>query len=128
MSSAAGSALTPISRIVWPFTETRPSSISFSAARRDAIPACDRIFWRRIPSELFTLPCSHFSVRVHVRFRFRFREVRTRTGELLLDNCCPEVHQLEGVHCRCVFVHAGMCDEPTQQHPGPDALHPEMVR
>jgi hypothetical protein len=36
---AAGSALTPISRIVRPLTLTRPSAISFSAARREATPA-----------------------------------------------------------------------------------------
>src|SRR5437867_10785825 len=47
MSSRAGSALVPSSRIVAPFTVTRPSSISCSDARREAMPACDRIFCRR---------------------------------------------------------------------------------
>src|SRR5260221_10748196 len=47
MSSRAGSALLPSSRTVAPFTCTRPSSISCSLARRDATPACDRIFWIR---------------------------------------------------------------------------------
>ena len=44
---AVGSALVPSSRTVAPLTVTRPSSISCSDARRDATPACDRIFWRR---------------------------------------------------------------------------------
>src|SRR5687767_5619039 len=72
MSSACGSALTPISRTVRPLTDTRPSSISRSAARREATPACERIFCRRMAEgPLFTLPCSHFPVRVHVRFCVR---------------------------------------------------------
>src|SRR3954469_19692714 len=44
MSSRAGSALVPSSRTVVPLTVTRPSSISCSAARREAMPACDKIF------------------------------------------------------------------------------------
>src|SRR5215210_5440629 len=47
MSSFAGSALVPSSRTVVPLTVTRPSSISCSDARRDATPACDRIFCSR---------------------------------------------------------------------------------
>src|SRR5687768_7748657 len=47
MSSVVTSALVPISRTVSPLTVTRPSAITCSAARRDAMPARDRIFWRR---------------------------------------------------------------------------------
>src|ERR1041384_3320285 len=65
MSSVAGSAFVPISVTAWPLTVTRPSAMSFSAARRDARPACEMIFWRR----MFTLLSSPFSVRVQVRFR-----------------------------------------------------------
>ena len=38
---------------VAPLTVTRPSSISCSDARRDAMPACDRIFCRRSIQRLF---------------------------------------------------------------------------
>src|ERR1700730_11162885 len=55
MSSRAASAFVPSSRTVVPFTVTRPSSISFSEARREAIPACDRIFWIR--SMAISNPC-----------------------------------------------------------------------
>src|SRR5206468_190207 len=44
MSSRAGSAFVPSSKVVTPFTLTRPSRIICSDARRDATPACDRIF------------------------------------------------------------------------------------
>src|SRR5205085_64177 len=47
MSSCAGSALVPSSRMVSPLTVTRPSTISCSDARRDATPARDRIFCSR---------------------------------------------------------------------------------
>ncbi len=50
MSSCAVSALVPSSRIVAPLTLTRPSSISCSAARREAIPARDKIFCNRSTS------------------------------------------------------------------------------
>src|SRR5262245_22651853 len=102
MSAVEGSALTPISRTVRPLTVTRPSSISFSAARRDATPACDRIFWSRMPCESFT--------------------------SLLFDHRRPEIHQLDRVHCSCVFVHAGVCDEPAQQDLRPHPFQPEVVR
>ena len=39
-----GIGLGPQLRIVAPLTVTRPSSISCSDARRDAMPACERIF------------------------------------------------------------------------------------
>ncbi len=48
MSSRDGSALVPNSRTVWPLTETRPSASSCSEARREATPAADRIFCKRI--------------------------------------------------------------------------------
>src|SRR6185369_9140854 len=41
------SAFVPSSRTVVPLTVTRPSRINCSDARRDAIPACDRIFCSR---------------------------------------------------------------------------------
>src|ERR1051326_2466941 len=47
MSSRDGSAFAPSAVTVTPLTLTRPSSISFSLARRDATPACDRIFCNR---------------------------------------------------------------------------------
>src|SRR3989442_8907960 len=47
MSSCAGSAFVPSSRTVTPFTVTRPASISCPVARREAIPAWERIFCNR---------------------------------------------------------------------------------
>ena len=44
----SGSALVPSFETTEPLTVTRPSTINRSAARRDAIPAADRIFWSRI--------------------------------------------------------------------------------
>lgn len=48
--SVATSALAPSSVTGEPFTKTRPSVISSSAFRRDAIPALAIIFWRRSPA------------------------------------------------------------------------------
>src|SRR5687768_3720512 len=53
MSSVARSALVPISRTTSPFTVTRPSAMTRSAARREAMPARDRIFWIRSCMEGF---------------------------------------------------------------------------
>src|SRR4051812_16036466 len=47
MSSRVASALVPSSVTMWPFTWTRPCLISSSDRRRDATPACERIFCRR---------------------------------------------------------------------------------
>src|SRR5947209_16691425 len=47
MWSCSGSALLPSSVTIVPFTETAPEVISFSALRREAIPAAAMIFWRR---------------------------------------------------------------------------------
>src|SRR5215203_6038898 len=62
MSSSEASAFVPSSRTVVPFTVTRPSSISCSDARLEAIPACDRIFWRRSTSLCFlsAFPSSYY--------------------------------------------------------------------
>src|SRR6185436_17725220 len=56
MSSVSASALVPISSTVLPLTVTRPSAISFSAARREAMPAWDRIFCSRcsIPGSILS--------------------------------------------------------------------------
>src|SRR5688572_4455487 len=85
MSSAAGSALTPISWIVRPLTLTRPSAISFSAARREAIPAWERIFWSRI------------------------------TARSLSQEACPERDQLPGIRSGGRAVDLGMRDQVAQQ-------------
>src|SRR5882762_9068547 len=53
MSSRAGSAFVPSSRMVVPFTVTRPSSINCSEARRDATPACERIFCKRSTATVY---------------------------------------------------------------------------
>src|SRR5262249_59566156 len=55
MSSDDGSALLPSAVTVTPFTVTRPSSMRCSEERREATPACDRIFWRRsiLPTTLY---------------------------------------------------------------------------
>src|SRR5688500_18797781 len=102
MSSAAGSALTPISRIVWPLTETRPSSISFSAARREAIPAWESSFCSRTPVRSFTA--------------------------LLFDDRGPEADELQCLHRAGLGIQAGVRDEPAQQHLRPDAFQFEMIR
>src|SRR3982751_4340781 len=47
VSSCSGSALVPSVLTVWPFPSTRPCVINSSAARRDATPAAEMIFWRR---------------------------------------------------------------------------------
>src|SRR5262245_9041928 len=47
MTSSSGSAFEPSSVMTCPFTVTRPALIKSSAWRRDATPACARIFWRR---------------------------------------------------------------------------------
>src|SRR4051812_44291815 len=54
MSSASGSAFVPSSRAGVPLTVTRPSSISCSEARREATPACDRIFCSRSISTAYS--------------------------------------------------------------------------
>src|SRR4029453_12936889 len=54
ITSLSGSAFVPSSRTVSPFTITRPSRIIVSEARRDATPAVDRIFCRRIMPGLGT--------------------------------------------------------------------------
>src|SRR5258706_9500457 len=53
MSSRLGSAFAPSSRTASPLTVTRPSSISCSDARRDATPACDKIFCSRSTSTVY---------------------------------------------------------------------------
>src|SRR6188474_2406999 len=114
MSSAAGSALTPISRTVVPLSVTRPSAISFSAARLEATPACDRIFCRRrTPELLFTLPCSHFSVRVP-------GSVHVLSGtdgkcELLRQYVRPKADELPCIHRAGVGVDAGVRDQSAEQ-------------
>ena len=50
-SSVARSARVPRAVTARPFTVTRPSWIRVSAARRDASPAIDKIFWSRIPAD-----------------------------------------------------------------------------
>src|SRR5438552_3058023 len=68
MSSCAGSAFVPSSVTVAPFTDTRPSSINFSLARRDAMPACDSIFCSRsiAGSNPILLSCPSWIVRASV--------------------------------------------------------------
>src|SRR5262249_32802539 len=48
IESFSGSARSP-SFAAFPLTNTRPSRIHSSASRREAIPACARIFWIRTP-------------------------------------------------------------------------------
>ena len=48
ISSTDGSAFDPSSVTVLPLTVTRPCVISVSAVRREATPAAERIFCRRI--------------------------------------------------------------------------------
>ena len=57
---------------VVPLTETRPSVMSFSLARRDATPACDRIFWRRsMVSSIAGSSRSHEGHEEHYRLDLR---------------------------------------------------------
>src|SRR5580765_8405161 len=51
IESFSGSARSP-SFAGFPLTKTRPSRIHSSASRREAIPACARIFWIRTPEIL----------------------------------------------------------------------------
>src|SRR5438105_2233952 len=90
ISSVCGSALLPSLRTVWPFTETRPSTISFSAARRDATPAVERIFCSRTSITEFSprrtrraqrnlrSNCSVFSVSSVVQLLFQMRPDESR--------------------------------------------------
>ena len=50
MTSRSGSTLLPCSRTISELTSTRPSLMSTSHARREAIPAAAKTFWRRTPS------------------------------------------------------------------------------
>src|SRR5688500_5809618 len=66
MSSTSGSAFVPSSLTVAPLTWTRPSSMSFSAARREAMPAAEMIFCNRtcIRPILFEMRLQHLRPRL----------------------------------------------------------------
>src|SRR5579872_2565844 len=74
MTSSAGSALVPNSRTTLPFSSTWPSEISSSALRREATPACARIFCKR------SCISSSLGRRSRVWIRFGLRSARARAG------------------------------------------------
>jgi hypothetical protein len=70
MSSRRASARVPSSRIVVPLTDTRPWVMSVSAARLEATPAAERIFWSRSP--VLSSAISHLlSRRIHAWIRLK---------------------------------------------------------
>src|SRR5262245_30828996 len=93
ISSTAGSTLTPIVKMVLSLTVTRPSAMSFSAARREAMPACDNTFWRRV-----------------------VRVAPFTAGSLALEHLCPQADQLQDICVRGRTIHFGMRDQLAEQH------------
>ena len=86
-TSESGSTRIPCSVTSRPFTSTRPSLISCSAARRDATPAAASTFCRRTPSQ----PLSLLSLldRPFDRLRARFDRLRARRAHGQLSSAPP---------------------------------------
>ena len=114
MSSRDGSALVPSSRTVVPFTVTRPSSISCSDARREAMPACDRIFCRRSTHWSTTKVTKSRSL----KYRFVLCASRLRDFVSIVTSRSPQ----KPASCSTSFdvhraVGLGVRDEAAQQQP-----------
>src|SRR5712664_3141794 len=126
MSSCAGSAFVPSSRTGTPFTGTRPSSISCSLARREAIPAWERIFCNRSTAySLATKARKHentkgsgliFGVSWFSWFRGSWFRV-FRGSSLSPKQISPESRELQHVPEVRRAIRFGVRDETAQQHP-----------